>query len=84
MWFVFTESALGEVHGDALTAADAHADHCVLLVGAHQFVHDLDGEDAAGCADRMTDGDAAAVDVGLLRVQTQIAADRKRLACRWT
>src|SRR5699024_6930768 len=64
---------LGEVHADALAAADAHADHGILLIGALQLVGHLGGEYAAGGADGVADGDAAAVDVDLFRVEAQIA-----------
>src|SRR5690606_15622678 len=57
--------------GDALAAADAHRRQAVAAAGAVQFVHQLDGDDRAGRAHRMAQRDAAAVGIGLLRIEPQ-------------
>src|SRR5260370_34345065 len=57
--------------GDALPAADAHGDERVPAAGPAQLVQGLDGEDGPGGADRMAEGDAAAVRVDPVRRQAE-------------
>src|SRR5215469_17720806 len=65
--------------GDALAAADAHGDQGVVAAGAVQFVQRLDGQDRSGGADRVAEGDAAAVGVGLVRRQPELSGHGERL-----
>src|SRR5688500_17117711 len=64
---------------DALAATDAHGDQAVLPAGAVQLVDGLDGENAAGGADRMPQCDGPAVGVDLLHVEGEITRHRARL-----
>src|SRR4029450_8219401 len=64
---------------DALAATDAHGHQGAVSAGAGQLVQRLHGQDAAGRADRVAERDAAAVRVGALRRQLQVAHDRQRL-----
>src|SRR3954464_10733304 len=64
-----------EHRGDALAAADAHRDERVPATGALQLVDGLGGEERTRAADRMTEGDRAAVRVRLLHVELEAARD---------
>src|SRR3954470_8708954 len=57
---------------DALSAADAHRDERIALVRALQLVERLDGENAAGRADRMAERHRAAVWVDLRLVEAEV------------
>src|SRR5262245_51534103 len=64
---------------DALAAADAHGDERVLPADALQLVERLHREHRSGRADGMAQTDRAAVGVGLLRIELEVACDRERL-----
>src|SRR5712691_9899338 len=64
---------------DALAAADTHCDQRPARPGALQFVHRFDAEDATGCANGMADRDAAAIRIGRVHWQSEIADDRQCL-----
>src|SRR5207253_7972354 len=64
---------------DALPTADAHGDERVALLRALQLVERLDGEDAAGGADRMAERYRTAVRVDLRRVEPEVLGHRHRL-----
>src|SRR5664279_5085757 len=66
--------------GDALAAPDAHRDQRAVGVGPTHLVERLDGEDRPGGGHRVAQGDAAAVWVGLLPRQVQVADHRQRLS----
>src|SRR5580692_5411540 len=68
-----------EHRGDALAAADTHGDQRVPAAGPAQLVQGLDDQDGTGGAERVTEGDAAAVRVGPLRRQAEFAGDGERL-----
>src|SRR5579863_10322658 len=64
-----------------LAAADAHGDDRVLdLAATPGLLEDLAGEPRAGHPERMADGDRAAVDVVLFRVDAQGVAAVETLA----
>ena len=52
-------------------AADAHGYHAVARVAAFQFAQDCGGEFCAGAAQRMAQGDRAAVDVDAGGINSQ-------------
>src|SRR5215467_2681833 len=64
---------------DALPAADAHRRERVSAAGPLELEQRLDGQDGTGSADRMAEGDAAAVGVRLVRWQPELADDGQRL-----
>src|SRR5688572_20209161 len=64
----------------AHAAADAHGDDRVLGAAALAFLQDVAGEPRAGHAEGVADGDGAAVDVVLLRVDAQLVAAVEALA----
>ena len=64
----------------AHAAADAHGDHHVLGAAALAFLQDVAGQARAGHAEGVADGDGAAVDVVLLRVDAQLVAAVEALA----
>jgi hypothetical protein len=68
-----------EDRGDALAAADAHRDQRVPAAGPAQFVEGLDDQDGTGGAERVTQGDAAAVRVGPFRRQAELGGDGEGL-----
>src|SRR5437899_411738 len=55
---------------DSLPAAHAHRKQPITAAGPVQLVHRLDGEDAAGRANRVTQRDRAAVGIDLGRIHT--------------
>src|SRR5574338_1312470 len=63
-----THSDAFENCGNALTAADTHGHQGVLAADALQFVQRLGGDEGAGTAHRVAQGDGAAVGVGLGRI----------------
>src|SRR3954462_7211827 len=65
--------------GDALAAADAHRDHGSPAAGAAEFVEGLDGQDAAGGADRVAQGNATPVGVGLFGGKAKLPGDGQSL-----
>src|SRR5665213_2635663 len=70
-----------EQAGAALAAADAHGDDRVADVAAPAaFLEDMAGEAGAGHAKGMADGDRAAVDVVLLRIDAEGVAGIEALA----
>src|SRR5580700_2846283 len=68
-----------EDRGDALAAADAHRDQRVPAAGPAQLVEGLDDQDGAGGAERVTQGDAAAVRVGPFRRKAELGGDGEGL-----
>src|SRR5690349_18651251 len=60
-----------EQAGAALAAADAHGHHAPLGAAALAFLQDVAGAAGAGHAEGVADGDGAAVDVVLLRVDAE-------------
>src|SRR5688572_30505306 len=58
-------------HRDALPAADARRRHAVFLPPAAQFQQQRQQQPRAAGAERMADGDGAAVDVHFLTIETQ-------------
>src|SRR5690606_30680578 len=68
-----------EQDGDSLAAADAHGGDGVAASHPLQLVERLDGDDGAGGADGVAQGDAGAVDIDPVHGQFQIAANRERL-----
>ena len=62
-----------ENHGHALTAADAESSQTVLALATLHFVHQGNHDSGAGSADRMTEGDTAAVDVADLGVNAHFS-----------
>src|SRR5260370_5562935 len=67
--------------GDALPAADAHGDERVPAAGPAQLVQGLDGEDGAGGADQVAEGDPAAAEVDPVRRQAELPSHGARLRC---
>ena len=67
--------------GDALSAADAHRHQRALAAGPFQLVERLDGQDGAGRADGVAERDAAAVRVGAVGRQVELAKHRQRPEC---
>jgi Kef-type K+ transport system membrane component KefB len=65
--------------GDALTDADAHGRGSLARAAAAQLVQQRGTDPRAGAAERMTDGDRAAVDVDPLWVELQLVDDRDSL-----
>src|SRR6266511_2925694 len=65
--------------GDALPAADAGRGDAVAHLRAPELAREREGEPHAGCAQRMTDGDGAAVDVELGFVDAEFARARHDL-----
>src|SRR5579859_3926623 len=65
---------------DALADADAHRGQAVPRAAPPHLVQERCDQARAGCTQRMPDGDRAAVDVGLLRIEPQLphAGDRLR------
>src|SRR5262249_5864949 len=61
-----------EDHGHALAAADAHGFEAELLVVPLQGVDQGGGDPGAGHAERVADGDGAAVDVQLVEIDAEI------------
>src|ERR1700720_3604079 len=68
-----------EDRGDALAAAEAHRDQCVPAADPALLVEGLDDQDGAGGAERVTEGDAAAVRVGPFRRQAELGGDGEGL-----
>src|SRR5947208_2394706 len=64
----------------AHAAADAHGDDDVLGAAAFAFLQDVAGQARAGHPERVADGDGAAVDVVLLRVDAELVAAVEALA----
>src|SRR5262245_47011212 len=69
-----------EERRDALPATDAHSDEGITPEPACELVDGLDDEEAPGRADRMSQRDAAAVGIRLLRRELEIARDGDRLS----
>ena len=68
-----------DAEGDAHAAADAERGEALLGVALLHLV-EQGGQDAgAAGADRVADGDGAAVDVDLVGVPAELLADRERL-----
>src|SRR4051812_1324194 len=65
--------------GCAHAAADAHRDHRVTTLAALKLAQDSRGQLRARAAKRVAQGDGAAVDVDLLRVESEFADDGERL-----
>src|SRR5690349_2643213 len=63
-----------EDHGDALATADAHGGQGVAALDALQLMDGLGGDDRAGGAHRVTQGNARTVGVDLFRVEAQFAS----------
>src|ERR1700732_1922380 len=57
--------------GATLAAADAHGHHAPLGLAPAAFLQDVAGQPCAGHPERMADGDRAAVDVVLLRIDAE-------------
>src|SRR5574337_2175227 len=74
-----THSDAFENCGNALTAADTHGHQGILSADALQFVQRLGGEEGAGTAHRVTQGDGAAVGIGLGRIEPQHLHDGQGL-----
>src|SRR5215207_2109550 len=68
-----------DAHGDAHAAADAQRRETLLGVAAAHLVEERDQDAGARGADRMADGDCAAVDVHDLRVPAHVLVDGERL-----
>src|SRR5258708_14227851 len=68
-----------EDRGDALAAADAHGDQRVPAARPPQLIQRLDDQDGARGTDRVPERDTAAVRVGPLRRQAELADDRQGL-----
>src|SRR2546421_5669258 len=68
-----------EQGGDTLAPADAHRHDPPLGLAPLQLIGQLDGEDRAGGADRMAEGDGAAVRVDLFGIDFQLPDDRDGL-----
>src|SRR5215470_4081428 len=64
----------------ALAAADAHRDDAPLRLAAGAFLQDVAGEAGAGHAERVSDGDRAAIDVVLGRIDAELVARVEALA----
>ncbi len=60
----------------AHAAADAHGHHAILGFAATHFVDQLCGELGPGAAQRMTEGDRAAIDVDLVLIQLQLCGSQ--------
>src|SRR3990167_6555999 len=69
-----------EQAGAALPAADPHGHHAPLGLAATAFLQDVAGAAGAGHAEGVADGDRAAVDVVLGRVDAQLVAAVEALA----
>ena len=74
MKFTFGSVAL-DAHGDAHAAADAQRGEALLGVAALHLVQQRVEHARAGGADRMADGDGAAVDVDLVGVPAEALVD---------
>lgn len=74
--------AFGEIHGNTLSAANTHRDHSVFLICSKQLVKYFDGQDTTGSADRMANGDTAAVDIYLGRIKPKVTGNGECLACK--
>src|ERR1700683_1644883 len=66
-------------HGDAHAAADAERGQTLLGVALLHFVEQRHQDAGTGGADRMPDGDGAAVDVDLLGIPGEVFVDRAGL-----
>src|ERR1700744_6521287 len=64
-----------EAHGDAHAAADAERGEALLGIALLHFVQQRDQHARAGCTDRMTDRDRAAIDVDLGGIPAQVLVD---------
>src|SRR6266853_1520705 len=65
--------------GGAHAATDAHGDHAVARVATLQFAEDSGGEFCAGAAERVAEGDGAAVGVDAGGVEAGLLNDGERL-----
>src|SRR6476660_9439355 len=68
-----------DAHGDAHAPADAKRGETFLGVAPLHLVQQRDENARAGCADRVADGDGAAIDVDLLGVPAKILVHRAGL-----
>src|SRR5579885_872160 len=66
-------------HGDAHAAADAERGEALLGVALLHLIEQRGENARARGADRMTEGDGAAIDVELGRIEAELLADRDRL-----
>src|ERR1035438_5806321 len=66
-------------HGDAHAAADAKRGEALLGIPLLHFVEQRRQNARAGGADRMTDGDRAAIDVDLGGIPAEVLVDRASL-----
>src|ERR1700719_2959590 len=62
-----------------LPTADAHGDHAVSRPAPAHLAEELHGQLRAGSAERMSEGDRAAVDVDALLIHPELAHHRERL-----
>ena len=60
--------------GGAHAAADAHGDHAVFGVAALEFPNNRSCKFCAGAAERMAQGDSAAVGIDARRIETGLLA----------
>ena len=65
--------------GGAHATADAHGDHAVAGVAALQFAHERGGEFGSGAAERMAEGDGAAVGIDARGIQIGLLDDGEGL-----
>src|ERR1700712_1843342 len=73
-WFLVMGGSDGfDAHGHAHAAADAQGGKALLGAGPLHLVQQGGQHPRAGSADRVADGDGAAVDVDLGRVQAEAA-----------
>src|SRR5438270_11332170 len=75
-----SESDALEDDGDALTAADAGRGEAVATAAALEFVKGREHESSARRAERVAEGDCAAVDVRLRAVEAEFTFDGEVLA----
>src|SRR5215470_12787567 len=64
---------------NALPAADAHRRECITATGPPELIERLHGEDGTGSANRMAEGDAAAVGVRFVGWEPELADNGERL-----
>ena len=69
-----------EQGSDALATANTEADHGVTTTDTLQLMQSLHGDDCAGCTDRMTQRNAAAVRVQTFGRQFQLTSDSQCLS----
>src|SRR5690606_37531093 len=68
-----------EYAGGSHSSADAHGDDAELFVAALELVHELQRQDCACRAKRVTERDGAAVDVDFVFIEAKMADDLDRL-----